>query len=256
MAGVPPVSGEAYTLYFSVTSQADTNIFQANPTIAAGDFQYSNDGGATFGNPGTLPSAVAGNNKVIQAPLTGPEMTPSVGDAILFAGSDAAGGEWQDIFIILTVTTRDVDDLAYPTVSGRSMDVDATGGVEVGTMTAAALADFFNTDSGDTCGAAVAGSVVYEILDCVNTVAFPAGAIQYTYTVTDSTTGLPIEGVEVWFSTDVAGTNIVWKGDTDAFGVARDVNGNLPWLDSGTYRVWKQFGGYLDAQDPDVEIVS
>lgn len=145
MAGVPPVSGEAYTLYFSVTSQADTDIFQANPTIAAGDFQYSNDGGANFANPATLPSVVGGNNKVIQAPLTGGEMTPSVGDAILLAGSDQVGAEWQDILIVLTVTTRDVDDLAYPTVSGRSMDVDATGGVEVGamqtdTLTADALA--------------------------------------------------------------------------------------------------------------------
>ena len=33
---------------------------------------------------------------------------------------------------------------------------------------------------------------------------FSAGAIEYSYTVTNSVTGLPIEGVEVWFSTDVA----------------------------------------------------
>jgi hypothetical protein len=111
MAGVPPKSGQAYTLYFSVTSQADSNIFQAAPTIAAGDFRYSNDAGATFANPATLPSVVAGNNKVIQAPLTVAEMTPSVGDKILFAGSDQIGTEWQDIFIEITVSTNTIDDL-------------------------------------------------------------------------------------------------------------------------------------------------
>jgi len=85
---------------------------------------------------------------------------------------------------------------------------------------------------------------------------FPAGAIEYTYTVTDSGTGLPIEGVEVWFATDLAGTNIVWKGDTDAFGIARDVHGSKPWLDAGTYYVWKQFAGYVDNDGPDIEVVS
>lgn len=112
MAGVPPKSGEAYTFYFSVTSQADTNIFQANPTIAAGDFQYSNDEGATFNNPGTLPVVVAGNNKVIQAVLTGAEMTPTAGDKILWQGSDAVGAEWQDYSREITVTVRNVDDLS------------------------------------------------------------------------------------------------------------------------------------------------
>jgi hypothetical protein len=84
---------------------------------------------------------------------------------------------------------------------------------------------------------------------------FPAGAINFTYTVKDVTTGLPIEGVEVWFSTDNPAINIVWKGDTDAFGIARDVNGALPSLDVGNYFVWRQKAGYVFA-DPDTEIVS
>jgi hypothetical protein len=43
-------------------------------------------------------------------------MTPSTGDQILFAGSDQAGAEWQDIFIAITTATQDMDDLA--TVDG------------------------------------------------------------------------------------------------------------------------------------------
>jgi len=85
---------------------------------------------------------------------------------------------------------------------------------------------------------------------------FPAGAIPFTYTITSSVAPFgPIEGVEVWFSTDNPAVNIVWKGDTDAFGVARDVHGNLPNLDVGTYYIWRQKAGVIFV-DPDIEIVS
>lgn len=82
-----------------------------------------------------------------------------------------------------------------------------------------------------------------------------AGAIEFTYTVTNTVTLLPIEGVEVWISTDVAGVNVVWNGDTDAFGIARDDGGDLPWLDPGTYYFWNQKAGYT-FPNPDTEIVS
>lgn len=111
MAGVPPKRAEAYTFYFPVTSQANTNVFQANPTIAAGDFQYSNDGGATFANPATLPVVCAGNNKIIRAVLSIAEMTPSVGDKILWAGNDQVGAEWQDYFEELTTVATPFDEL-------------------------------------------------------------------------------------------------------------------------------------------------
>jgi len=81
-------------------------------------------------------------------------------------------------------------------------------------------------------------------------------AVEFTYTVTDSGTGLPIPGFEVWVTTDLAGDNTIWRGTTDAFGVARDVNGNLPLLDPGTYYFWKQLAGYSDDDNPDTETVS
>lgn len=82
-----------------------------------------------------------------------------------------------------------------------------------------------------------------------------ATAVEFTYTVVNATTGNPIEGVRVWFTTDVAGTNVVWGGDTDAFGVARDDAGQQPWLDPGTYYVWRQRAGY-SFTNPDTEIVA
>ena len=80
-------------------------------------------------------------------------------------------------------------------------------------------------------------------------------AIEFTYTVTNIVTGLPIEGVECSFCTDAAGSNVVWNGDTDAFGVARDDDGNLPRLDTGTYFIFRQKAGFTFI-DPDVELVS
>ncbi len=80
-------------------------------------------------------------------------------------------------------------------------------------------------------------------------------AIEFTYTVTDSVSGLPLPGVRTSFSTDISGVNIIWTGITDAFGVARDDAGKLPRLDPGTYYVWRILAGYTFI-DPDTEIVS
>lgn len=80
-------------------------------------------------------------------------------------------------------------------------------------------------------------------------------AINFTYTVTNSVTLLPIQGVEVWISTDNASANVLWRGYTDTFGVARDSNNNLPRLDPGTYYFWRAKVGFTFV-DPDTEIVS
>jgi hypothetical protein len=84
---------------------------------------------------------------------------------------------------------------------------------------------------------------------------FPAGAIEFTYTLTNSVSGAPLPNADVWVTTDIAGTNIVWRGTTDAFGVARDVQNNLPLLDAGTYYFWRQLIGFTFT-NPDTEIVS
>jgi len=77
-------------------------------------------------------------------------------------------------------------------------------------------------------------------------------SIVFIYTVTNIITGLPIEGVQVFFSTDTAGVNVVWSGYTDTFGVARDANNELPRLDPGTYYVTRQKSGWYFALDTEV----
>lgn len=101
---------------------------------------------------------------------------------------------------------------------------------------------------GTTGGISFGFRVLYDAETC-------ATAVDFTYTVTDSGTGLPIQGVHVEISTDLAGVNVVWCGETDTFGVARDDNGQLPRLDPGTYYFWRNKPGYIFV-NPDAEVVS
>lgn len=103
------------------------------------------------------------------------------------------------------------------------------------------------TVDGDTGGISY-GFRCIQVVPC-------ATPVTYTYTVTNSGTGLPMEGVDVWITTDVGGANVVWCGVTDTFGAARDLYGNLPVLDVGTYQFFRQRAGYLFA-NPDAEVVS
>lgn len=80
-------------------------------------------------------------------------------------------------------------------------------------------------------------------------------AVEFTYTVTNSVTSAPLEGVQVWIATDSAGSYVVWAGTTDASGVARDSNSGLPLLDPGTYYFWRQRAGFTFT-NPDTETVS
>jgi len=76
-----------------------------------------------------------------------------------------------------------------------------------------------------------------------------AGAIEWTYTLTDSVTGLPIDGAEVWVTTDSAGANVIASGTTDSSGVATF------WLDAATVYIWRKKAGY-NFDNPDTEVIS
>lgn len=79
-------------------------------------------------------------------------------------------------------------------------------------------------------------------------------SVPFTYTVTDDTTLLPLDGVCVMFTSDQAGSNVIWSGFTDSLGVARDLNGNLPRLDPGVYWAHRSLAGHMFA--PDQETVA
>lgn len=119
----PPKAATAYIIYVALVSQADTKLMQVNPTIAAGDFKVSIDGGA-LANLATLPAVTPAGSVMVKISLSSGEMT---GDNITVVCIDAAGAEWCSLVINLQTAARQFDDLAYPTTSGRSLDVTATG---------------------------------------------------------------------------------------------------------------------------------
>jgi len=80
-------------------------------------------------------------------------------------------------------------------------------------------------------------------------------SLEFTYTVTNIIDGLPIAGVNVWFTTDIMGLDVIWAGLTDSFGVARDLDDHLPRFDPGNYYAWRQKASWV-FNDPDLEVVS
>jgi hypothetical protein len=122
MSYVPAKRATEFIFYMGLTSQA-TGLLQNNPTLAAGDFKVSIDGGA-LANLTTLPTVTPAAGRQIKVTLSSAEMT---GDNITVQCVDAAGAEWVDQVINIQPSVRQIDDLAFPTVSGRSLDVTATG---------------------------------------------------------------------------------------------------------------------------------
>ena len=120
---VTPKKGVQYITFVGLVSQADTKLLKVNPTIAAGDFKVSIDGGA-LANLATLPSVAPAGSSMVKITLSTSEMN---GDNVTVVCSDASGAEWCDLLINIQTSARQVDDLAFPTVAGRSLDVTATG---------------------------------------------------------------------------------------------------------------------------------
>lgn len=103
-----PKRATAFKFYIGLVDQADTKLLKANPTIAAGDFRISKDGGA-FANLATLPSANPASSRAVMIDLSASEMTA---DNIVIQCVDASGAEWCDQLINLQTTASQLDDLA------------------------------------------------------------------------------------------------------------------------------------------------
>lgn len=104
---VPAKKNTEYIFYISLVSQS-TGQFQSNPTLAAGDFKVSKDGGA-LANLTTLPAVTPAASKAVKVTLSSTEMNA---DNVVVIGSDAAGAEWDDVFINIQTATQQIDDLA------------------------------------------------------------------------------------------------------------------------------------------------
>jgi len=105
---IPAKINTAYIDYVSLPDQADTKLMKANPTIAAGDFKVSIDGG-TLNNLTTLPTVTPAAGKLVKISLSAAEMN---GDNIKVVCSDAAGAEWCDVVLRIQTSANQLDDMA------------------------------------------------------------------------------------------------------------------------------------------------
>lgn len=97
----PPVNGEDFIFYATLASMSAAGSFQSNPTIAAGDFKVSKDGGALT-NLTTLPAVTPASSVMVKFTLSATEMTA---DNVTVVGIDqTATKEWAD-FCVNIVTT-------------------------------------------------------------------------------------------------------------------------------------------------------
>jgi hypothetical protein len=163
----------------SLVDQADTKKLKSNPTLAAGDVQVSKDGGA-LANLATLPTVTPASSPLVQVDLSSTEMTA---DNVSVVFIDVAGAEWCDLMVNLRTVARQVDDLAFPNTSGRGIDVDATGGVEITAGQSVSVASGGIVAASFAAGAIDAAAIANGAIDAAT---FAAGAIDSAAIATDA----------------------------------------------------------------------
>ena len=102
-----PIKGQAYEFFMSLTDINDPAFFINNPTLAAGDFKVSVDGGA-LSNLSTLPAVTPIGSSIVKFNLSAIEMS---GDKVVVTGKDAAGEEWGDILAFLDLETGTIQTM-------------------------------------------------------------------------------------------------------------------------------------------------
>jgi len=99
--GNPPVKGVAWTGRINLEDMANPGSFKVNPTIAAGDFKTSGDGGA-LGNLATTPSASPAASAAVLITLSASEM--NYDEVVVQAVDQTATKEWADFTLTIHTT--------------------------------------------------------------------------------------------------------------------------------------------------------
>lgn len=102
-----PVKNVAFDFYVTLGDSADPDTFKINPTIAAGDFTISKDGGS-FTNLTTLPVVTPAASRLVKVSLNATEMNA---DSVNVQAVDQTGAEWQNIMVAIDVPTTSTDTL-------------------------------------------------------------------------------------------------------------------------------------------------
>jgi len=149
-----PKKNVAYTFYVALTDKTSGG-FKANPTIAAGDFKVSTDGGG-FVNLATLPSVSPVGTVCVDVSLSADEQN---GDRVVVLARDVAGDEWEDQFIFISNDVVNLDDLVRSTTPGNTLNIAADGVAEANILQLGGSATALATLAALYDGAVVRGTV-------------------------------------------------------------------------------------------------
>jgi len=166
---------------------------------------------------------------------------------------------WQD-FMVVPANVWDsmfgADKLDVAVVEQANIDFGALQKTSLNAATPASVQNIAADGSGFTAIPDMATATNLAIVDTVvdaiklkTDTLGGAGAITWTYTLTDADTGALIDGASVWVTTDSAGANVIASGVTDDSGQVTF------YLDAGTVYVWRSRAGY-NFTNPDTEVVS
>ena len=132
-----PKKGVAYSFELSLVDSANRPQFKINPTIASGDFLVSQNGGA-LAPLATTPTVTPAGSTIVTVSLSSAEMNA---DKVFVQAHDVSGSQWDDVSIFIDNNVRNIDDVAFPTVSGRSLAVDTSGDVAVSSIAPNTITD-------------------------------------------------------------------------------------------------------------------
>lgn len=97
----PPKKNQAFVTYICVRDATDNLSLKANPTIAAGDWKISKDGGA-FANLTNLPTVTPASGRAVKLDLTATEMNA---DNVMIVWVDQTSTkEWADGWLEINTT--------------------------------------------------------------------------------------------------------------------------------------------------------
>lgn len=102
-----PRRGVSYEMFIALTNLNEPQFFIENPTIAAGDFQISKDGGI-FVDLTTLPVVTPASSNTLKINLSATEMTA---DKIVINGKDQSADEWADFFAFIDNPENNIESL-------------------------------------------------------------------------------------------------------------------------------------------------
>lgn len=98
----PPIKGQDFVIYIALADMNSPGSFKSNPTLAAGDFTVSKDGGS-FTALDTTPDVDPNSGIAVKVSLTATEMDA---DSVVIAGIDqTAPKEWADFCMSIPTTS-------------------------------------------------------------------------------------------------------------------------------------------------------